>query len=146
LDETRASVPSPPHGAPWPTEAAVALPFRPDGARKSVPPVASTAARSADVARKSFPPPRRESVPGGRPSGVPARMQTARVASKPFVRPAEPSVGAARREGVLLAAFAVLFVVGVWTVVVAELSPQEPDNLHPQTVTLPTQKPQAAGN
>jgi len=47
---------------------------------------------------------------------------------------------------VLLTAFVVLFVVGVWTVVVAELSPQEPDNLHPQTVTMPTQKPQSAGN
>jgi hypothetical protein len=47
---------------------------------------------------------------------------------------------------VLLGAFAVLFVIGVWTVVVAELSPQEPDNLHPQTVTVPTQKPQPTGN
>jgi hypothetical protein len=63
-----------------------------------------------------------------------------------FVPVDEPSRGAARREGVLLAGYVVLFVIGVWTVVVAELSPQEPDSLHPQAVTAPTQKPQSAGN
>jgi hypothetical protein len=90
---------------------------------------------------------RRESVAGSRPSGVPARAQAARVAhNNPAIRPDEPSQGAARREGFLLGAFVVLFVIGVWTVIVAEFSPQEPDNLHPQTVTLPTQKPQSAGN
>ena len=89
----------------------------------------------------------RESVPGARPSGVPARVASARGAlPQAFVRVDEPSRGAARREGVLLAAYVVLFVIGVWTVVVAELSPQEPDNLHPQTVTAPPQKPQSAGN
>jgi hypothetical protein len=47
---------------------------------------------------------------------------------------------------VLLAAYVVLFVIGVWTVVVAELSPQGPDNLHPQAATALPQKPQSAGN
>ena len=40
--------------------------------------------------------------------------------------PLDPTDGAARREGFLLAAFCALFVVGVWTVVASEFGAQEP--------------------
>ena len=40
--------------------------------------------------------------------------------------PFDPTTGAARREGLLLAAFCVLFVIGVWTVVASEFGTQEP--------------------
>jgi hypothetical protein len=56
------------------------------------------------------------------------------------VTPADPSLGAGRREGVLLAAFGVLTLVGLWTVVVAELGDDTPPQ---QNVTAPTEKPAA---
>lgn len=40
--------------------------------------------------------------------------------------PLDPTTGAARREGLLLAAFCALFVIGVWTVVASEFGAQEP--------------------
>lgn len=58
---------------------------------------------------------------------------------------ADPARGARRREGMLLAAYALLFLIGVWTVAVSELSPQEPSSLHPSTVRPPTQGPQHTG-
>ena len=45
----------------------------------------------------------------------------------------------------MLAAFAVLFVIGVWTVVVSELMPESSAPRSAANVTGPTQKPQAAG-
>jgi hypothetical protein len=52
----------------------------------------------------------------------------------------EPTAGARRREGVLLGAYALLFVLGVWTVVLSELDTQEPKSRDTQTVLLPTKK------
>ena len=51
--------------------------------------------------------------------------------------PADPSRGAGWREGFLLAAFAVLALVGLWTVVVAELADDTPPQ---QSVAAPTEK------
>ena len=39
----------------------------------------------------------------------------------------DPAHGARRREGFLLSAYAVLFLIAVWTVVVAELMPEPSD-------------------
>lgn len=58
----------------------------------------------------------------------------------------DPSEGARLREGLLLGAYAVLLGVGVWTVVVAELSSQDPATAHPQVVTETTEKPPPSGN
>jgi len=52
----------------------------------------------------------------------------------------EPTYGAGRREGVLLGAYALLLIVGVWTVVVSELGTQEPASVGSESVTSPTQK------
>jgi len=57
----------------------------------------------------------------------------------------EPTRGARLREGILLVAYACLFVAGVWTVVVSELSTQEPAPLHPQTVAAPTKNDAPSG-
>lgn len=67
-------------------------------------------------------------------------------ASAPSPRPQEPSQGAARREGVLLVAYLILFVVGVWSVVASELGPQEPASTPKQSVTPATEKSQAVRN
>lgn len=91
--------------------------------------------------RDSLAPGARESLP--RASTPPMRRPP--LLAAPPVRAAEPSTGAARREGLLLAAYVVVFVVGVWTVVVSELSPPEPATLRPQTVTPPTQSSLPAG-
>lgn len=64
----------------------------------------------------------------------------------------DPARGARRREGFLLSAYAVLFVIAVWTVVVAELMPESTDTprrggeargsaAEPTKVTEPTRNP-----
>ena len=50
----------------------------------------------------------------------------------------EPTEGARRREGLLLAGYAVLFVVGVWTVLLSQLATPEPAPRDTPTVTPPT--------
>ena len=56
-----------------------------------------------------------------------------------------PSEGANGREGFLLAAYALLFVIGVWTVVASELDTQEPGSLHPDNVGQITEKAAPSG-
>ncbi|MDB4989074.1 MAG: hypothetical protein JWN04_4252 [Myxococcaceae bacterium] len=55
-------------------------------------------------------------------------------------REQNPEHGARRREGLLLGAYAVMFVVGVWTVAVAELAPPQPLSTRPSIVTQPTER------
>ncbi|HEY6877101.1 MAG TPA: hypothetical protein VI299_03740 [Polyangiales bacterium] len=55
----------------------------------------------------------------------------------------DPTVGAGRREVLLLAAFAVLVVVGLWTVVVAELSDDTPSSHTGKSVSANTEPPAA---
>jgi hypothetical protein len=50
----------------------------------------------------------------------------------------DPALGARRREALLLAGFVIVFVLGVWTVVVTELVPQEPPSGHAAKVAPPT--------
>jgi hypothetical protein len=52
----------------------------------------------------------------------------------------DPTRGASRREGFLLAAFAVLTLVGLWTVVVAELADDAPPSANGPSVAAPTEK------
>ena len=61
------------------------------------------------------------------------------------VRAPEPSHGANRREGLLLAGYVLLFLIGVWTVVVSELSPQQPAAPTNLNVMPPTQQTKADG-
>ena len=51
-----------------------------------------------------------------------------------------PLAGARRREGLLLAGFILLFVVGVWTVVASEFGAQEPASLHSEKVGESTER------
>ena len=53
--------------------------------------------------------------------------------------PFDPTEGALRREGVLLAAFCALFIVGVWTVVASEFGTQEPVRREVLTVSPSTE-------
>jgi hypothetical protein len=57
----------------------------------------------------------------------------------------EPTDGARRREGLLLGGYAVLFVIGVWTVVVSQLAAPEPAARDTAGVPLPTNKSGSAG-
>jgi hypothetical protein len=50
-----------------------------------------------------------------------------------------PLAGARRREGLLLTAYALLFVIGVWTVVASELDAQDPAQVHPDNVGQTTE-------
>jgi hypothetical protein len=50
----------------------------------------------------------------------------------------EPTFGARRREGLLLAGYLLALVVGVWTVVASELGAQEPASGHAEKVAPPT--------
>jgi S-adenosylmethionine hydrolase len=52
----------------------------------------------------------------------------------------DPTVGARRREVMLLAGYLVVFIIGVWTVVASELGAQEPASAHAEKVAIPTQK------
>jgi hypothetical protein len=56
-----------------------------------------------------------------------------------------PLAGARRREGLLLAGYILLFVIGVWTVVASEFGAQEPASLHADKVGETTEKPAPAG-
>ena len=56
-----------------------------------------------------------------------------------------PLAGARRREGLLLAGYILLFVIGVWTVVASELGAQDPASLHSKTVGEPTEKSAPSG-
>ena len=56
-----------------------------------------------------------------------------------------PLSGANRREGLLLAAYVLLFVIGVWTVAAAELDTQEPGSLHLDNVGQATENAAPAG-
>ncbi len=56
------------------------------------------------------------------------------------VAPPDPSAGARRRELVLLAAYVVLAVIGVWAVVVSELATQDPAFRDAGTGASSTQK------
>jgi hypothetical protein len=58
----------------------------------------------------------------------------------------DPTEGARVREGLLLAAYFVLAVIGVWTVVVSELSTQDPARREGSPVPLSAQKSTPAGN
>lgn len=61
------------------------------------------------------------------------------------VQAADPARGARRREVFLLAAYGVLFIIGVWTVVASELTPDSTDTARHGRVAEPTQKSQSAG-
>jgi hypothetical protein len=87
-------------------------------------------ARTPDGARRSVSP--GPLKVGGPRMGSPARAPL-------------PSVGANRREGLLLAAYAVLFVIAVWTVVVSELAPDAPAARSGPNVTPPTPSAQQVG-
>ena len=56
-----------------------------------------------------------------------------------------PLAGARRREGLLLAGYILLFVVGVWTVVASEFGAQEPASLHAESVGETTERSARSG-
>lgn len=56
-----------------------------------------------------------------------------------------PLSGANRREGLLLVAYVLLFVIGVWTVVEAELDTQDPGSGHAGNVGQATEKATPSG-
>jgi hypothetical protein len=56
-----------------------------------------------------------------------------------------PLAGARRREGLLLAGYILLFVIGVWTVVASELGAQDPASLHEGNVGQTTETPPPPG-
>jgi hypothetical protein len=56
-------------------------------------------------------------------------------------RDLDPTRGAARREGFLIAAFALLTLVGLWTVAVAEFAEDMPPPRNGQSVSAPTESP-----